>query len=183
MDGAILMTAMTDPVTKVCTTCGTERPLSEFYRKARERDGHRSQCKPCSKAVIAKYRAANKDRIAEKGREFWARCGHRYAKRARRRTYAGSSHETNVVKLASRHILKAARRLGKIERGPCEVCGAENVHGHHDDYGKPLEVRWLCPTHHREWHANNKAICPEEIPDDWPRWAKNMKAQQESAAA
>ena len=43
-------------------------------------------------------------------------------------------------------------RRGKIKRLPCEICGAEPAEGHHDDYDKPLEVRWLCFRHHRELH-------------------------------
>jgi ribosomal protein S27AE len=40
-----------------------------------------------------------------------------------------------------------------LHEKPCEVCGAtENVHAHHDDYSKPLEVRWLCSRHHAEHH-------------------------------
>jgi predicted Fe-S protein YdhL (DUF1289 family) len=46
-----------------------------------------------------------------------------------------------------------ALRAGTLERGPCEVCGATRVHGHHDDYSRPLDVRWLCPRHHSEHHA------------------------------
>ena len=41
-----------------------------------------------------------------------------------------------------------ALRSGKLVKEPCEVCGAVRVHAHHDDYSKPLEVRWLCPLHH-----------------------------------
>ena len=42
---------------------------------------------------------------------------------------------------------------GELERQPCEVCGAtENVHGHHDDYSKPFNIRWLCPPHHAAEH-------------------------------
>lgn len=49
---------------------------------------------------------------------------------------------------------------------PCEICGVfgkdENgkrrVNAHHDDYNKPLKVRWLCTKHHLEWHKNNIAI-------------------------
>lgn len=43
--------------------------------------------------------------------------------------------------------------MGRMIRQPCEVCGEIKVHAHHDDYDKPLEVRWLCPFHHREHHA------------------------------
>lgn len=46
----------------------------------------------------------------------------------------------------------AAQEKGLITSKPCEICGSEDVHGHHDDYDKPLEVRWLCPLHHMEVH-------------------------------
>jgi len=49
----------------------------------------------------------------------------------------------------ARYTLRNAIRLGKVERGCCEVCGSAEVEAHHDDYTKPLEVRWLCPLHHR----------------------------------
>lgn len=41
---------------------------------------------------------------------------------------------------------------GILIRQPCEKCSLPNAHAHHDDYSKPLEVRWLCPKHHREAH-------------------------------
>lgn len=36
------------------------------------------------------------------------------------------------------------RRRGKLVPQPCETCGDANVEMRHDDYTKPLEVRWLC---------------------------------------
>lgn len=44
---------------------------------------------------------------------------------------------------------------GVLVRQPCEVCGREPAHGHHDDYSKPLEVRWLCPSHHTRLHPRS----------------------------
>lgn len=46
------------------------------------------------------------------------------------------------------------RRRGILKPEPCEITGcADPVQMHHDDYSKPLEVRWLCKTHHQQLHA------------------------------
>src|ERR1039458_7338116 len=50
---------------------------------------------------------------------------------------------------------------GKVKRQPCEVCGAQPAEAHHEDYSKPLDVEWLCPTHHRE--RDVMRIMPSEI--------------------
>jgi hypothetical protein len=42
----------------------------------------------------------------------------------------------------------------------CEQCGAkptqQNLNGHHDDYSKPFEVRWLCASCHAKLHPKRK---------------------------
>jgi len=35
-------------VTKVCTRCGEEKPLTDFYKHKLSKDGHAFQCKDCS---------------------------------------------------------------------------------------------------------------------------------------
>jgi hypothetical protein len=47
-----------------------------------------------------------------------------------------------------RCYLNAYVRRGVIQKGPCEVCGTDKeIQAHHDDYSKPLKVRWLCRYH------------------------------------
>lgn len=58
----------------------------------------------------------------------------------------------NLEKYIAQQLLNRAIYSNRIKRMPCEVCGAEKAQGHHDDYFKPLEVRWLCPIHHAEHH-------------------------------
>lgn len=56
------------------------------------------------------------------------------------------------AKVIVRRKAALAARKGKIKKSPCEVCGSLVVEAHHDDYSKPLDVRWLCRTHHMRLH-------------------------------
>jgi hypothetical protein len=51
-------------------------------------------------------------------------------------------------------IVETAIFNGSLLRESCRVCGSSDVHAHHEDYSKPLEIVWLCPKHHRESHAD-----------------------------
>lgn len=62
-----------------------------------------------------------------------------------------------MVKVYVRGITSRAIKRGQLVKQPCEVCQTEqNVEAHHDDYLKPLEVRWLCKKHHAEHHKKEK---------------------------
>lgn len=52
----------------------------------------------------------------------------------------------------ARSYLHVYIRRGKVVPQPCEVCG-QKAEAHHDDYNKPLEVRWRCTAHHLELHG------------------------------
>lgn len=66
-------------------------------------------------------------------------------------------------------IVEKAIARGLLIPQPCEQCGETGVmrdgrnkiQAHHDDYNKPLDVRWLCQKHHHEWHKTNKAKAKE----------------------
>ena len=52
-------------------------------------------------------------------------------------------------RVKARQMVHDAVRSGVLTREPCEQCGAYPTEGHHDDYNKPLQVRWLCKCCHR----------------------------------
>ncbi len=55
---------------------------------------------------------------------------------------------------AARDAVRVAVRSGRLVRSPtCLACGAvAYTHGHHDDYERRLDVRWLCKSCHEETH-------------------------------
>jgi hypothetical protein len=62
----------------------------------------------------------------------------------------------NPEAVSAKKQLKRALRAGKIEKAPhCQAygCRRRRVQAHHHDYGRPLEVLWVCATHHRRGHA------------------------------
>ena len=66
--------------------------------------------------------------------------------------YRRRQKEKDPIEERARQTVRNAVKRGSLVRLPCEVCGEAKSEGHHDDYDKPLDVRWLCRTHHVEHH-------------------------------
>jgi NMD protein affecting ribosome stability and mRNA decay len=137
---------------KTCFKCGAEKDESEFYRHPRMADGLLGKCKECTKIDSTAHRNANLERCREFDRKRGARQTSDYHRRYRKR-FPAKHKATSMVNNAIRD--------GKMRLMPCEVCGSDDrPHAHHDDYSAPLNVRWLCPAHHKEWHQHNDALNP-----------------------
>lgn len=63
----------------------------------------------------------------------------------------------------ARELARQAIKTGTLTKQRCEVCGSENTVAHHDDYSKPLEVRWFCRKHHREIHDGMRFNCKKLV--------------------
>ncbi len=94
-------------------------------------------CKPCAKERRQASRPKWNQKYNMKNAE---------QKNAESRAYNKSDKGRAAQKL------RDAIRQGKIIRQPCEVCGEPDAQGHHTDYSKPYDVKWLCAQHHREEH-------------------------------
>lgn len=154
---------------KVCRECKTEKPFSDFYKHPKMADGHLNKCSDCVKARVSKHREANLEKVREYDKRR-ATLPHRIqARREYFQTEAGKKARNKAsaeykkkypMKYAAHVIVRNAIRNGKFtQANNCSVCDSTGkIEGHHDDYTKPLEVRWLCEKCHKEWHRHNKPI-------------------------
>jgi len=74
--------------------------------------------------------------------------------RENRRLYNKRHREKTKSRKKAHKKVENAIKFGTLKRQPCEECGNEDSHAHHDDYDKPLDVRWLCAQHHKEVHLD-----------------------------
>ena len=151
-------------VIKYCGACKTEKSLAEFGKRSASVDGLAAKCKSCQSAYD-KARANKPERVAlraayaatdagkaamNRGRAKYAEA-HRQEATDRCKQYRAE----NPIKHKAHDLVAYAMRTGALIKLPCEVCGDPSDVAHHDDYEKPLDVRWLCASHHRYWHAEN----------------------------
>lgn len=104
-----------------------------FCRDSRAKDGLYAICRSCHQK---KYRDSNRKAVKkhyENNKPF-------------------KKNQVKDSRYKARLKLNVATRDGLIIRKPCEVCGDKKTEGHHHDYSKPLDVRWLCTKHHMEIH-------------------------------
>ena len=134
--------------------CGKERaPYSKSY------------CKECLYIRYKKYREINprpKEQVHKYNRNSYRK--YREEKPARelkfddiniqrREKYNDPDYTEQKIKHRVRSLTRSFIKAGIIIKGCCEICGTvKNVEAHHDDYAKPMDIRWLCRTHHREHH-------------------------------
>ena len=118
---------------KTCFKCNETKPITGFYVHPAMGDGRLNKCKECTRKDVRENYMAN----IEKYREYDRKRGYRPG---------------------PRHKVAARMATRSLERKPCEVCGETKVEAHHDDYTKPLEVRWLCKRHHAEVHIRHEEM-------------------------
>ncbi len=134
------------PSHKTCFRCDRDLPLGMFYKHSVMKDGHLGKCKDCAKLDVrnnyalkrSQYQAYEKRRFQTPKRKV----GLIEAQRRRRKN--------NPEKYKAYNALSYAVKSGKLVQGPCVYCGNPKSQGHHDDYSKPLDVRWVCFKCHRE---------------------------------
>ena len=125
--------------------------------------GYRA-CSICTRARWGRsqkrYNARHPGRAKENYRKRYAADPEKFRKRNRekeRRRYAqGKVKPPDPLKYGARLAVRNAVKDGRLVKPEmCESCGrTRRLHGHHDNYSKPLEVRWLCSWCHAAAHRS-----------------------------
>lgn len=145
--------------TKICNTCGKEKPLSEFSIATANSDGHECKCRECKSEYNREYHIQNRDRVNQHNREWRAKNKDKM-REINRRNYREKKNrikacvkargEKHPERTAASARVNAAIKSGKLKRPDrCEQCGEPcRPDAHHRDYSKPLDVVWLCRSCH-----------------------------------
>lgn len=151
---------------KICICCCLRKPLDAFYTHPKMRDGRLNKCKSCCKEYQKQRREDLSFRYLDNQRRKRRYEDNIQSERNCRRTYQVSLRGSIVHTKATRkwrvnnpekykaHVVVGnALRDGKLKKGKCRGCGSLDVHAHHEDYSRPLEVVWLCDSCHKNRHG------------------------------
>ena len=148
---------------KTCTKCGVEKDYLDFYKRADSPDGFAYRCKVCMSAHTKAWQQANSEEIAAYKKAYRQANPEKVAAMVKACRQANpeqvaATAKANRLKYPEKYKARAAVsdavKAGRLTRPQeCSSCTVScKPDGHHDDYGKPLDVRWLCTTCHVAHH-------------------------------
>lgn len=105
---------------KVCSKCGQNKPLDDFYKDIGSRDGHLTYCKKCVSVYGKRHYKENKERINKRQREYYYSNKDKEEYKEKRRCYQLEKENGMAV--------SEYRKLFEAQKGVCAICGlAETV--------------------------------------------------------
>lgn len=168
---------------KICTRCKRSVTLGSYYRNKENKNGLHSYCIDCcreqnlkrySKERWDEYYKNDKERRDKYQLEYYKKNKEKVSKRCHEYNQKHRAHQNekhlawkakhpDAVKAHS--IVYEALKDGRLTKLQfCECCLREGyTESHHEDYSFPLNVVWLCRSHHRRYHKNNSPDISEKI--------------------
>jgi hypothetical protein len=134
---------------KECRGCLRNLPLSSFYKHKKMADGRLNYCMECVKARVSNHRLLNIEKINE-----YDRARSSQPKRIKQLEKLVKRNNSDPVRRRAHQATSNAIRDGRLIRPDfCSICGKQcKPEAHHDDYTRPLNVRWLCRSCHCRHH-------------------------------
>ena len=147
---------------KTCSKCGETKPVVEFSRNRREKDGLQSWCKGCNR----KYREANKQKIREDNREY------------------RSAHRKELVKYGAEwreihrdEIMEYGRKYREANRQSAREC-SHKWREDNPEYAKEYraanreKIRESSRKYNREYYSANKERLREYSREHGHEWRR-----------
>ena len=132
------------------------------YRESEEGKRKRKAYEESEKGKAAAMKGAIRYRESEKGRR--TRDEYVMPKNIRDgvNERCGKYRRENKEKIKAQRAVSMAIKKGDLTRPArcsAEGCTAsENIQAHHEDYSKPLDVIWLCASHHSRLHVDRRRM-------------------------
>lgn len=134
---------------KTCFKCKQQKELSLFYKHKMMADGYLNKCIDCTKQYEKERRQGeNRNYILEYDRKR----SKNPERISRNKTYTSYYRLFNEKRYKAHNAVNNAIRDGRLQKLPCFVCGGKSE-AHHPDYDRPLDVVWLCSSHHKQTHS------------------------------
>jgi hypothetical protein len=148
------------------------------------KDKHLNKCKDCCKSDAEDRRAMKEAtdpewEVAERARHREKSRKYREAGRGQPQSNKNKNHSYSIKQVRAVGKASKAVKSGKIDKKPCEVCSSTvAVQGHHEDYDRPLYLKWLCVRHHNDRHIHLRDCeTLNQTPAGITQWIHDMKAK------
>lgn len=128
------------PAMKTCIKCG----FSGDDRKFRS---NRNTCRICESSISGEWAKNNREK------KRMANNAYHHRNSAMRKVLTATYRNNHPLAYKAHIAVQTAIRNGTLKRKPCQECGSNRSHAHHDDYKRKLDVIWLCHTCHMIRHA------------------------------
>jgi hypothetical protein len=137
-----------------CAKCREYKEYAEFSENKSLTGGLSAYCKKCNR----EYQSARNIRLAVQGKngKDLAYQKKYYIENKKKineykKDYVANNKQAESARYKFRYFCK---KNNITPPDLCELCGmfGLRVHPHHDDYSKPLVVKWLCKSCHQKIH-------------------------------
>lgn len=131
----------------------------EYYREMDRAHYARHANKLAEKSRRRRQMASEEQREAKRERERARRQTPEW-KEQRRLYLIQNCDERRMRKRVEKAVATAKYKGDLVKPARCECCGVstEDLHAHHEDYRKALDVIWLDASCHQFWHAERKRL-------------------------
>lgn len=143
-----------------CKACGATHESAEFYQSIKTycKVHWLERVKSNRSQKIDYYRAYDRDRGMHPNRvasrdAYQATPAGKAAMQRARKAYRQRSPERRAAQIMVGNAVRDGRLIPWPACSHPEGCECTTVEAHHPDYSRPLDVVWLCQTHHKQVHA------------------------------